>query len=110
MVTKETIVLRESILRAVAYLQRLPRVPATAAMIEDLQDSLTQADAVARRTELSATSYTPVGEMLLKATVRGHELFLTTDLQRGRAAALWQALADDGLHLQLRSEQSTERN
>lgn len=97
----QTIILSDAVNFAIQYLQRLPRVPATAAVIRELEDALTRARAEAAADAASGSVYTPPGELLVQALLRDQDLLLTTALGRGRADVLWQALSGDGLLLQL---------
>ncbi|ADP20022.1 MULTISPECIES: hypothetical protein [Achromobacter] len=97
----EAIILRTALQSAITYLERLPRVPETRAMIQELENALVRADEALPDEGLIARAYTPIGEVLVEALLRGEQLLLTTDLERGRATALWTALAVGGLQLQL---------
>lgn len=100
----QALILRAAVMAAVSYLQRLPRVPATAVVIRELEEALDRAGAVApARLDLGAV-YTPVGELLLQALLRDQDLLVTTGVARGRADVLWQALAGDGLQLRVQSD------
>lgn len=98
----EAIILRTALQSAITYLERLPRVPETRAMIQELDNALVRAGEAFPDEGLIARAYTPIGEVLVEALLRGEQLLLTTDLERGRATALWSALAEGGLHLQLK--------
>jgi len=100
----QTIILSDAVSTAVEYLQRLPRVPATAAVIRELQEALARAGAQGYPRLVSGAVYTPVGELLMQALLRDQDLLLTTGVARGRADVLWQALAGDGLQLQLQND------
>lgn len=107
----QVLILRAAVMTAVSYLQRLPRVPATTVVIRDLEEALARAGAKGPARLVSGAVYTPVGELLVQALLRDEDLLLTTGVSRGRADVLWQALAGDGLQLQLqRDDQSSLSN
>lgn len=100
----QTIILRDAVTTAINYLQRLPRVPATAVVIRELEEALARAGSEGTARLASGAAYTPVGELLLQALLRDQDLLVTTAVARGRADVLWQALAGDGLQLRVQSD------
>ena len=97
--SNQSAILRLAVENAVAYLQRLPKVPTTSAVIKELEDALARAtDSATRR---SAATHTPTGELLVNVVLRHDDLLLTTELRRSRSDVLWQALSGTGLLLRL---------
>ncbi|MPS81779.1 MAG: hypothetical protein E2591_27300 [Achromobacter sp.] len=97
----ETSILRLALEDAVAYLNLLPRSPATAAVISGLEGALLRASDARCLIEQTAAAYTPAGELLVKAELRDGKLLISTDLSQSRSVALWKGLSGDGLQLKM---------
>lgn len=94
--SQETIVLRDSLRKAIDYLRLLPPTPATYEQIHHLQRALQTSEPAPMMGEY----YDPVGRLVARAYLDGNTLHLTTDLQADATGALHEALAN-GIELQL---------
>lgn len=88
---------------AVAYLRRLPVVPATVIKIRELEGVLECANAKAFRCARRGQAFSPVGIPLLEAVLVNDQLTLRSDLTVGRAGLLWSAVAGEGVVLHLKA-------
>lgn len=85
-------VLEAALKDAIAYMERLPPVPATYAQVRSMRTALNNP-----ASPPIWEYWTPVGELALQATVEGRALTLHTSMAFARAKPIWDAMANDGL-------------